>query len=61
MSSKIRGDIRSSRCTTGVIDIGGKFTAGINDISGTGGKFTAGAIVAGGKLAAGVVDTGDAP
>jgi hypothetical protein len=23
--SKIRGDIRSSRCTTGVVDIGGKW------------------------------------
>jgi hypothetical protein len=39
--SKIRGDIRKSRCTTGVNDtgvkdIGGKIAAGINDI---GGKF----------------------
>ncbi len=33
--SKIRGDIRKSRCTTG-IDTGGKFTHGVND---TGGKF----------------------
>jgi hypothetical protein len=45
--SKIRGDIRSSRCTTGVVDTGGKFAAGVVD---TGGKF-----------AAGVVDTGGAP
>ncbi len=34
--SKIRGDIRKSRCTTGVNDTGGKFAAGINE---TGGKF----------------------
>ncbi len=59
--SKIGGDIRSLRCTTGVIDIGGKFAAGvvdtgckvstgINDTSGIGGKF-----------ATGVVDTCGAP
>jgi hypothetical protein len=34
--SKIRGDIRKSRCTNGNNDIGGKFATGIND---TGGKF----------------------
>ncbi len=34
--SKIRGDIRKSRCTTGVNDTGGKFTTGVND---TGGKL----------------------
>jgi hypothetical protein len=34
--SKIRGDIRSSRLTTGISDTGGKFATGIND---TGGKF----------------------
>ncbi len=34
--SKIRGDIRKSRCTTGINDTGGKIAAGIND---TGGKF----------------------
>ncbi len=33
---KIRGDIRKSRCTTGINDTGGKFAIGIND---TGGKF----------------------
>jgi hypothetical protein len=37
--SKIRGDIRSSRLTTGVNDTGGKIAAGIND---TGGKFATG-------------------
>ncbi len=34
--SKILGDIRTSRCTTGVNDIGGKFATGVND---TGGKL----------------------
>jgi hypothetical protein len=34
--SKIRGDIRKSRCTTGVNDTGGKFATGVND---TGGKL----------------------
>jgi hypothetical protein len=34
--SKIRGDIRESRCTTGINDTGGKFAAGISD---TGCKF----------------------
>jgi hypothetical protein len=34
--SKILGDIRSSRLTTGINDTGGKFATGIND---TGGKF----------------------
>jgi hypothetical protein len=33
--SKIRGDIRSSRLTTGINDTGGKFATGIKD---TGGK-----------------------
>ncbi len=32
--SKIRGDIRKSRCTTGVNDTGGKFATGVNDIGG---------------------------
>jgi hypothetical protein len=45
--AKIRGDIRKSRCTTGVNDTGGKFATGIND---TGGKFAAGDNDAGGKL-----------
>jgi hypothetical protein len=33
--SKIREDIRKSRCTTGVNDTGGKFATGVCD---TGGK-----------------------
>jgi hypothetical protein len=58
--SKIRGDIRKSRCTTGIndtggkvlhhfpiVDTGGKFATGVND---TGGKFAAGVNDAGGKL-----------
>jgi hypothetical protein len=32
----MRGDIRKSRCTTGVNDTGGKFATGFND---TGGKL----------------------
>ncbi len=39
--SKIRGDIRKSRCTTGIDDAGGKLATGIND---TGGKFAAGVV-----------------
>jgi hypothetical protein len=34
--SKFRGDIRKSRCTTGVNDTGGKFATGVNN---TGGKL----------------------
>jgi hypothetical protein len=53
--SKIRGDIRKSRCTTG-IDTGGKLTPGVND---TGGKFChsfASVVDTGGKFATGVND-----
>jgi hypothetical protein len=32
--SKIRRDIRKSRCTTGINDTGGKFVTSNNDISG---------------------------
>ena len=32
--SKIRGDIRKSRCTAGINDTGGKFATGINDAVG---------------------------
>ncbi len=59
--STICGDIRSSRCTTGVIDTGGKFAASIVD---TGGKFASdinnisGAC---GEFATGAVDTSGAP
>jgi hypothetical protein len=43
--SKIRGDIRMSRCTTtGINDTGGKFATGVNDTDS--------------KIAAGVNDTG---
>jgi hypothetical protein len=35
MFSKIRGDIRYSRCTTSINDTGGKFATGVKD---TGGK-----------------------
>ncbi len=46
--SKIRGDIRESRCTTGINDTGGKFATGVND---TGGKIAAGINDTGGKFA----------
>ncbi len=51
--SKIHGDIRKSRCTTGVNDTGGKFATSVN----TGGKIATG-IDTGGKFATGINDTG---
>ncbi len=49
---KIRGDIRKSRCTTGINDSGGKFAKGIND---TGGKFVSLVLlILGGKYAEGI-------
>jgi hypothetical protein len=53
--SKIRGDIRKSRCTTRINDTGDKFATGVND---TGGKIAAGINDTGGKFATGVSDTG---
>jgi hypothetical protein len=43
---KIRGDIRNSRCTTGINDTYTGFATGIND---TGGKFATGVVYTGGK------------
>jgi hypothetical protein len=37
--SKIRGDIRKSRCTTGINDAGGKFVTSFASVVDTGGKF----------------------
>jgi hypothetical protein len=54
--SKIRGDNRKSRCTTGVNDTGGKFATGVND---TGGKIAASINDTGGKFVTGVSDTGE--
>jgi hypothetical protein len=45
--SKIRGDIRNSRCTTGINDTGCKIAAGTND---TGDKFATGINDTGGKF-----------
>ncbi len=45
--SKSRGDIRESRCTTGINNTGGKIAAGIND---TGGKFATSISDTGGKF-----------
>ena len=45
--SKIRGDISSSRLTTGISATGGKIATGINN---TGGKFATGINDTGGKF-----------
>ncbi len=52
--SRIRGDIRSSRLTTGINDTGGEFATGVND---TDGKIAAGINDTGGKIATGINDT----
>jgi hypothetical protein len=57
MFSKIRGDIRSWKCTTGINNNSG--TSG--KIVDTGGKFAAGDVDTGGKFATSVIDTGGAP
>jgi hypothetical protein len=41
---KIHGNVRESRCTTGINDTGGQFATGVNNTSG--------------KIAAGINDTG---
>jgi hypothetical protein len=56
--SKIFGNIRKSRCTTGINDTGGKFSTGIDD---TGANFAtsfASVVDTGGKFVTGVNDTG---
>jgi hypothetical protein len=40
--SKIPGDIRKSRCTTGSNDTGGKFANGVKGTNDTSGKFATG-------------------
>ncbi len=50
---KILGDIRKSRCTTGINDTGGKFATSVND---TGGKFATS--INNATSFASVVDTG---
>jgi hypothetical protein len=45
--SNIRGDIRKSRCTTGIKNTRGKFANGVND---TGGKIATGINNTGGKI-----------
>ncbi len=55
---KIHGDIRKSRCTTGVNDIGGNFANGTAGVVDTGGKFATGVNDTGGKFATGVNETG---
>jgi hypothetical protein len=53
--SKIRGDIRSSRLTTGISDTSGKFATGVND---TGGQIATGINDTGGEFATGINDNG---
>ncbi len=53
--SKIHGDIRKSRCSTGINDTGGKFATGVND---TGGKIVACSNDTGGKFATSINSTG---
>ncbi len=52
--SNIRGDIRNSRCTTGINDTGGKFASVVD----TGGKLATGVNNTDTKFAAGVNDSG---
>ncbi len=61
---KIRGDIRKSRCTTGVNDTGGKFATGVKlppvsttSVANFATSFPC-AVDTGGKFAAGVNDAG---
>jgi hypothetical protein len=56
--SKIRGDIRSSRLTTGVV---GKFAAGIVDTGGNLPPVSTTLVKLVAKFAGGVVDTGGQP
>jgi hypothetical protein len=53
--SKICGDIRKSRCTTGINDTGGKFAIGVNY---TCAKFATGIKYTGGQVANDVNNTG---
>jgi hypothetical protein len=48
----ILGDIRKSRCTTGINETGGKFATGVND---TGGKIAARVNYIGGKFVTGML------
>jgi hypothetical protein len=67
--SKIHGDIRKSRCTTGINDTGGKIATVITkpsanfstifaNVVDNGGKFAMGVNNTGGKFASGVNDAG---
>jgi hypothetical protein len=55
---KIRGDIRKSRCNTGINVTGGNFSTSFPSVVDTGGKFATGVKGTGGKFAASVNDTG---
>jgi hypothetical protein len=53
--SKIRGDIRESRCTNGINNTGGIFATGVRNTSG---KIAAAINDTSGKFATGISDTG---
>jgi hypothetical protein len=55
--TKIRGDIRGSRCTTGINDTGANVATNLLSVVDTGGKFTTGFIDIGSKFATGIKDT----
>jgi hypothetical protein len=52
------GDIRESRCTTGINDTGGKFSTIFASVVDTGGKFASGVNDTDGKFATSVNDAG---
>jgi hypothetical protein len=56
--SKIRGDIRKSRCTNGINGTSGKLATSFSSVVDTGGKFATSVNVTGGKFATGINDTG---
>jgi hypothetical protein len=56
--TKIRGDIRKSRCTTGINHNGGKFATCSAGVVDTSGKFATGVNDTGGKFATSVNDAG---
>jgi hypothetical protein len=49
--SKIRRDIHTSKCTTGISDTGGKFATNTAGVVDTGGKFATGVNDTGAKFA----------
>ena len=56
--SKICGDIRKSRCTTGINDTGNKFATGVNNAVANFATSFASVVDTGGKFNTSVIDTG---